>query len=104
MRIKCHIKREENDVDTWCARGVLKRVTGLGQEGQCPSGFLQGRAGYSDANDCLLGITRILAIMLTAVGMSANSHMILTFVEKIKIDAFGNLCNTEQNSKVSQCS
>lgn len=88
-------------MDTWCACRVVKRVTGSDQEGQCPSGFLQGQAGYSDANDHLFGITRILAIMLIAVDMSANSHMILTFVEKI--DAFGNLCNTEQNSKVSQC-
>lgn len=57
----------------------------------------------SDANDHFLGITRIPAIMLTAVGASVNSHTVLIFIEKIKIDAFSNLCNTEQNSEVAQC-
>lgn len=33
-------------MDTWCAWGVMKIVTGLGQEGQCLFGFLQGEARY----------------------------------------------------------
>lgn len=57
-----------------------------------------------DANDHFLGIARIPAIMLTAVDMSVNCHTVLTFIEKIKIDAFSNLCNTEQNSEVAQYS
>lgn len=41
--------------------------------------------------------------MLTAVGVSVNSPTVLAFTEKMKIDPFSNLCNTEQNSEVAQC-